>query len=105
MNPARIEQLKEMIEENPADSFCHYALALEYASDPSTQKQAIEELEKLRMNDPNYLALYYQLGLLYHQQKEKELAKQVLIEGQALAKKQGNTHTFSELEFLLEDVK
>jgi uncharacterized protein HemY len=105
MNPARIEQLKEMIEENPADSFCQYALALEYASDPSTQKQAIEELEKLRMNDPNYLALYYQLGYLYHQDQQLKLAKQVLTEGLALAKEQGNTHTYSELEFLLEDIE
>lgn len=103
MNPERIEQLKEMIEENPTDSFCQYALALEYASDPSTQKLAIDELEKLKKNDPSYLALYYQLGLLYHQQEEKELAKQVLMEGQALAKKQGNVHTYSELEFLLDD--
>lgn len=104
MNLERLLLLKEMLAENPTDSFCQYALALEYASDPSTQRQAIDVFEKLRKNDPNYLALYYQLGLLYHQQKEKELAKQVLMEGLSLAKKQGNAHTYSELEFLLDDI-
>ena len=105
MNHERIQQLKELLEESPADSFCRYALALEYASDPSARKLAIEELELLKKNDSQYLALYYQLGYLYHQEQELELAKQVLTQGQALAKEQGNAHTYSELEFLLDEIK
>lgn len=105
MNHERIDQLKELLAEDPADSFCRYALALEYASDPSSRKLAIEELEHLKKSDPNYLALYYQLGLLYFQDQQNEQAKQVLMKGLSLAKEQGNTHTYSELEFLLEDVE
>ncbi|MBK7682749.1 MAG: tetratricopeptide repeat protein [Bacteroidia bacterium] len=105
MNQERIQQLTEMLVDDPTDSFCRYALALEFASDPSSRKQAIEELELLKKNDPNYLALYYQLGLLYHQEQQMNEAKQVLMEGLSLAKEQGNTHTYSELEFLLEDVE
>ena len=70
MNQERIQQLTEMLVDDPTDSFCRYALALEFASDPSSRKQAIEELELLKKNDPNYLALYYQLGLLYHQEQQ-----------------------------------
>ncbi len=105
MNPARIQQLTELLEDDPADSFCRYALALEYASDPSSRKQAIEELELLKKNDPNYLALYYQLGLLYYQEQQINEAKQVLMVGLSLAKQQGNAHTYSELEFLLDDIE
>jgi predicted Zn-dependent protease len=105
MNPSRIRQLKEMLAEDPSDSFCSYALALEYAGDPSTRKLAIAELERLKKNDPDYLALYYQLGLLYHQQEENQMAKQILNEGMLLAKKQGNSHTYAELKFLLEDIE
>lgn len=105
MNLVRIQQLTEMLADDPADSFCRYALALEYASDPSSRKQAIEELELLKKNDPNYLALYYQLGLLYHQDQQMNVAKEVLLEGLSLAKEQGNAHTYTELEFLLEDIE
>lgn len=105
MNHERIQQLNELLTDDPRDSFCRYALALEYASDPSALNQAIRELELLKKIDPQYLALYYQLGLFYHQEQEKEKAKQVLMEGMSLAKQQGNAHTYSELEFLLDDIE
>lgn len=105
MNQERIQQLKELLAEDPLDSFCLYGLALEYASHPDSLPLAIETLELLKQSDPNYLPMYYQLGLLYAQQQQKEQAKETLQEGLRLAEKLGNKHTYTELEFLLDDIE
>jgi tetratricopeptide (TPR) repeat protein len=96
MNP-RIDQLKEFLKEDPNDSFLIYALSLEYVKENQVNF-AIETLLDLNNRNPNYLAVYYQLGKLYQSMGEIEKATVFFDKGMILAKKEGNIKTFSELK-------
>jgi len=105
MNKERVDQLLELLKEDPKDVFCRYALALEYATEPSFLNSAIKELEKLRKSDEDYLPIYFQLGLLYQKLVMTDEAKRAVSDGLKLAKLQGNTHAYYELEFLMDDLE
>lgn len=90
--------------EQPDDPFPPYALALEWAAIPGHDAEAIQLLKVLRMNQPDYLPLYYQLGHLLTRTGDPEAARTVLEDGIRLAIDQKNMHTRSELESFLENL-
>lgn len=96
MSSQRIYQLKEMLKNEPDDSFLNYALALEYAKagDP---KKAIELIEALLTHDKNYLGAYYQLGSLYEQTADIQRAAITYEKGIIIAQQQQNKKTLGEL--------
>lgn len=98
---SRIELLKQFLEEDANDSFSRYALALEYAK-LGRLEDARAELETVRDKDPNYLAAYYQLGQLYIKLSQPHEAEKTFRGGITVARKQGDSHTQSELEAALE---
>ena len=57
----RLEMLKEMVVQNPSDSFARYGLAMAYAND-GNYEQAVEEHRKLIEINPKYVAAYYHRG-------------------------------------------
>jgi len=97
----RIDQLRTFLQQDPDQPFPRYALALELKSrgDP---KAAVTELEELLRRAPDYLAAYLQLGMLLQGENRFADAKGVLERGQQVARKQGNSHTLSELTSALE---
>ena len=101
---SRLDQMLVFLEQDPNDSFSRYAVALEYAS----QRQfptAIEQLNELRRRDPDYVALYYQLGEMQSKMEEWDLAEQAYTEGIAVARRIGDTHTLSELQMALDELE
>ena len=104
MNTERVNILLQMIHDDPNDPFLYYGLVLEYSYDYQYDNKSIEVLENLRASHPDYLPLYYQLATLYRKTGEQEAAKRVARSGLLLAEKQGNRHTFSELDSLLDDL-
>jgi tetratricopeptide (TPR) repeat protein len=101
---SKIEQLLEFLKENPDDTFYHYALALEYLK-VKELTLAISIFEKLIMENPNYLATYYQYGNLLADIGQNELAEEIFKKGITIASIQNNHKTRQELEqamFLLE---
>ena len=104
MNTKR-DQLIEMLQNEPHDSFLNYALALDYAK-VNNVKKAIEIIEELLLRDENYLAAYYQLGKLYGQMNQPAKAIVIFEKGIGIAKKQNNRKTLGELNealLMLED--
>jgi tetratricopeptide (TPR) repeat protein len=99
----RIEQLRTFIAASPREPFPRYALALELKG-KGEAKAAAAELEELLRIDPEYLAAYLQLGLLLPALDRAGDASATLEKGQEVARKQGNTHTLSELTQALEDL-
>lgn len=91
----RIQLLNDMLKKDPEDSFLSYALALEYVK--SDQAKAVELLEKVLKEKPNYLATYYQLGKLYEQSGKTQEAIEVYQKGMTLAQAQNNIKTMGEL--------
>lgn len=103
-NEQRIEKLKELIAQDPADSFSRYALALEYAgiNEPLT---AIELLEELIERDPKYLAAYQQLGQQLGKMNKTQEAKKIYRAGIDLAAEQQDEKTGKEMREELEDLE
>jgi Tfp pilus assembly protein PilF len=97
----RIEILKGFLEENPKDSFSRYALALEYVK-MGQEDDAVREFETVRVNDPDYVATYFQLGQLYQKMGRVHDAEKTFRTGITAASKAGDEHTRSELEGALE---
>jgi tetratricopeptide (TPR) repeat protein len=99
----RIRALMNLLEEEPGDVFCRYALALEYAGSLDSAAQAIDLLTAITRDTPDYLPAYYQLGRLLMTGGNRTAALEVIQSGIRLAQNKGDRHTLAELGFLLED--
>jgi tetratricopeptide (TPR) repeat protein len=97
----RIEQLEKFVAASPDDPFPRYALALELKG-KGEAPAAAAELRELVRRKPDYLAAYLQLGMILDTLDKVGEAREILARGQDVARKQGNTHTLSELTQALE---
>jgi hypothetical protein len=97
----RTEQLRSFIASSPEDPFPRYALALELKGKGDAEGCA-RELEELLRRKPDYLAAYLQLGMALQTLDRVADARETLVRGQDVARRQGNTHTLSELTQALE---
>lgn len=101
----RLEQLQQMLVQEPHDEFLQYAISVEYFSIGNFEK-ALEYLKNILKIKPSYLAAYYQAGKCHEELKQIEQAKIIYSQGIELAHAQGKQKTLSELRealFLLED--
>lgn len=96
MHLIRIQQLEEIISQNPQDLFAIFALAKEYEKMENIEK-SIELIENLLVIDKNYLGAYYYLGKLYEKNEQINKALNIYEAGILMAQKQKNLHTLSEL--------
>lgn len=73
-NKNRLALIEEMLVDDPHDPFLNYAAALEHhkAGDLNI---AIELLESLVENQPDYVGTYYQLGKLHEETENLEQAR------------------------------
>ena len=99
----RIAQLRKFIAASPDDPFPRYALALELKG-KGDARAAAAELEDLLARKPDYLAAYLQLGMLLAALDRTGDARQILVRGQDVARRQNDTHTLSELTQALESL-
>ena len=61
MPDTRLDLLKNLVAQNPTDSFARYGLAMELARTGSLE-QAVEEYRSLLAANANYAAAYYHGG-------------------------------------------
>ena len=102
---SRINQLREMLQSEPHDSFLNYALALELAKENDITG-AINLIEEVLQRDEKYLGAYYQLGKLYEQTANIPKAISTYQKGITIAVAQNNKKTVGELNealWMLED--
>src|SRR5882757_5958964 len=100
----RLEKLQEFLKADPNDSFTRYAIGLEHLSAKDFAK-ASEAFETLIINDPGYVATYYQLADCYRQMKEKEKAKSCYQKGMIQARAAQDLHAASELQMALDEME
>lgn len=97
MTPSRLEQLQKFLEDDPRDTFTHYAIAIEYVK-MKAYPEAIAKFEEVIRLDPAYVPAYHQLGrVLLFLGKHSE-ARMVLEEGIRIAHELGDTHAGVEME-------
>lgn len=103
MQGERIKILLEWIEENPADPFNWYSLALEYRK--NSPEKAQELLEKLVEDHPDYVPTYYPLAQLWMEQEAWDKALEISQRGQAQALIQNKQKIASELASLARQIQ
>jgi len=100
---ARLEQLTELLQQTPGDSFLHHALALELIKTGATAAAKEHFLFNLK-HHPGYLATYYHLGKLEEKEGNTGGALQLYEQGMAVANKQNDLRTYNELQAAYEDL-
>ncbi|NQX91975.1 MAG: hypothetical protein HRT74_07615 [Flavobacteriales bacterium] len=95
----RLEQLQELLKEDPNDSFLRYALALEFRS--AGDDRSKEQLLSLIKDDGEYLPSFQTLGSWFFDDGEDDKAIEVLEKGIELAEKQRNLKALNEMKELL----
>lgn len=99
----RMEKIKEMLNENPTDSFLQHALALEHiklGNDP----EARALFENLLLHEPGYVGSYYHLAKLLERVGQAAEAIKVYEKGMEEAKKVGDNHSLNELRSAYEEL-
>jgi tetratricopeptide (TPR) repeat protein len=93
----RLEMLKQMLAQDPNNSFAHYGLAMEYANSGQLN-EAVEEFQSLLAKDQSYVAAYYHGGQALEKLGRTEQARALYEEGIEASTRKGDLHTRSEIE-------
>ena len=99
----RIEKIRQMLLENPADSFLQHALALENIK-LGNHEEACRLFEEILNREPGYIGSYYHLGKLLERNGREEDAVKVYEKGMEESKKAGDNHAFGELRGAYEEL-
>lgn|SRR5689334_880519 len=96
----RLETLKNMVAQNPKDSFLRYGLAMEHrnAGDLET---AIAEFRALIAANPDYVAAYFHGGQTLERLSRVEEARELYRGGIEASLRTGDAHARGELEAAL----
>lgn len=97
---ARMQQLQQMLADDPKDAFLRYGLAMEYAA-AGDLPAAVGELEILLADTPDYVPALQQRGQLLIQLGRTAEARQALQQGAAAARQAGDLHAAEEIQGLL----
>lgn len=99
----RLERIKEMLLQNPADSFLQHALALENIK-LGKDEEARALFEEILIREPGYIGSYYHLAKLLERSGNNDEAIKWYEKGMEEAKKAGDNHALSELRSAYEDL-
>jgi Tfp pilus assembly protein PilF len=92
----RLQRLREMLAQQPTDSFLNHAMALEEIK-LGNEAAARALFESILQRDPQYIGSYYHLGKLLDRQGDETAAIEVFERGMEVAKKLGDQHALNEL--------
>jgi tetratricopeptide (TPR) repeat protein len=96
MSGKRLEMIREMLTQNPTDSFLLYGLANEYKNEGDLT-QAIASYRHLMEVNPDYVAAYYHCGQALEAAGDPEGAAATYDTGIEVARRIGDGHALSEL--------
>ena len=97
----RLDVLKNMVAQNPGDSFSRYGLAMEYRNGGDLEG-AIREFRSLMAANPDYVAAYFHGGQTLERLGRAEEARAVYLSGLEAARRTGDRHAASEIQGALD---
>jgi|SRR5581483_1951685 len=103
MPDSRLEILKNMVAQNPNDSFARYGLAMEWVK-AGNLEQAMDEYRGLLAVNPNYAAAYYHGGQTLTKLGRLDEARALYRDGIEATTRIGDLHTRSEIEAALAEL-
>lgn len=101
---SRLDQLLEMVEQEPDDDFCRYGLALEYRK-LERYEEALQHFIELKKRHPDYAVAYFMAGQMLTDLDRLDEARQWLREGILAAERIGDGHAQVEMIEYLEDIE
>jgi len=99
----RLQQLEEMLAQEPDDAFTRYALALELKKHGRIN-DALDQFEQVIGRHADYVPAYFMIGQLLAEEGRAEDAKQRLREGVAMAQRSGDSHAQGEMQEYLDSL-
>lgn len=97
MTQTRLDRLKELLKEDPDNSFILFAIAKEYEG-LGKKVEAISQFLSLIEKDPQYVGTYYHLAQLYEDTDDPDAALMTYQKGMAVAQAVKDQHAYSELQ-------
>lgn len=101
---SRLDQLKDLLEKEPFDSFLRHALALEYLKRDDNEA-ARRQFEELLDNDPEYVGSYYHLGKTCEKLGDYHSAIKWYKRGMEVAKQLKHNRNYNEIKNALEELE
>jgi Flp pilus assembly protein TadD len=98
---SRLEILKSMVEQKPADSFARYGLAMELRNTGDLEG-AMREFDELKRINPEYSATYFHGGQTLERLGRLDEARVFYQEGIEVTTRNGDMHAKSELQTALD---
>ncbi|WP_263378548.1 tetratricopeptide repeat protein [Granulicella paludicola] len=99
----KIGMLTEILQQNPADSFARYGLAMAYVADGKSDEALREFAETIERN-PDYVPAYQMSAQQLMKAGRVEEAKARLEAGLAACDRTGNSHAASEMGGMLDEI-
>lgn len=97
---SRRERIEAMLQEDPADIFLRYSLALEWEKEGEFARSQ-QGLQGLMAGDPPYVPAFFMAAKFLAEHSEIESARAMLRQGIEVARSQGDQHAAGEMsEFL-----
>lgn len=97
----RLEILKQMVQQNPHDSFSRYGLAMEYRNRGDLE-EAVRQFRELIATDPGYAYAYFHGGQTLERLGRLEEAGTMYRAGVEAARAKGDEHARSEIQGALD---
>ncbi len=96
--------LQRILEDNPADTFARYGLAMEYAGKDQFDASLAQFATLLEIN-PEYVPGYFMAAQTLARAGRVDEARQHLELGIACARRTGNTHAQGEMQAMLDEME
>jgi tetratricopeptide (TPR) repeat protein len=100
----RLEQLRRLLDTDPTDAFCLYAIGMEYAS-LGEHEAAVAHLQQSLMADPQQPYACFQLARALAGLRRPAEAATAIEEGIEIAAGQGDEHAAAELHELKSELR
>ena len=95
--------LTSILQQNPADTFARYGLAMEYVAQKRTE-EGLAEFTTLIEQNPDYVPAYQMSAQTLAAQSRTEEALERLHAGIAAANRTGNQHALAEMDALRDEL-
>jgi tetratricopeptide (TPR) repeat protein len=101
---SRLQQFKEFVEMDPADTFSRYALGMEYMGIGEFDN-AIEQFQEVTRIEPANAAAYFQTANACERLNDINRAEEFLRKGIQVATEKGDRHAKDEMTAALEKLE